>query len=166
MAVPLESPFAETGAAAGVIRDGVHIWPVRVYFEDTDVGGVVYYANYLRFAERARTEMLRCLGVPHSEMMARDGLVFAVRRCEVDYFRPARLDDALEVRTRPVEIGAASLWLDQQVMRDGDELARLRVCLACITDSGRPARLPPRLRSALRPRAVAPDLAASSKDRN
>lgn len=134
--------------------DGVHVWAVRVYFEDTDVGGVVYYANYLRFAERARTEMLRSLGYPHSQMMARDGLVFAVRRCEVDYFLPACLDDALEIHTIPLEIGAASLWLDQRVRRGADELARLRVRLACLTEAGRPARLPPRLRSVLGPLAA------------
>jgi acyl-CoA thioester hydrolase len=151
MTVPSE---ASIGEAPGVVRDGVHVWPVRVYYEDTDAAGVVYYANYLRFAERARTEMLRSLGYPHSAMMADDGLAFVVQRCEIDYLRPARLDDVLEVRSGPVEFGAASLDLDQRVTRGADLLAQLRVRLACVAGSGRPVRLPAGLRGALRPVAV------------
>jgi acyl-CoA thioester hydrolase len=136
-------------APQGRMVGGVHIYPVRVYYEDTDVGGVVYYANYLKFAERARTEMLRVIGFPHGEMMARDGRAFAVRRCEADYIRPARFDDALEVHTDNIDMEAAGFWLDQRVKRDGQDLAILRVRLACIGQSGKPARLPPALRAAL-----------------
>ena len=133
----------------GWMVGSVHVYPVRVYYEDTDVGGVVYYANYLKFDERARTEMLRLIGFPHAEMMERDGRALAVRRCEADYIRPARFDDSLEVHTGSIDLEAASLWIDQRVKRDGDDLAVLRVRLACIGQDGRPARLPARLRTAL-----------------
>ena len=137
------------GASQGWVAGDVHVYPVRVYYEDTDVGGVVYYANYLKFAERARTEMLRQIGFPHGEMIERDRLAFAVRRCEADYIRPARFDDLLEIHTGSIELEAASLWLDQRVKRDGDDLVVLRVRLACIGQNGKPARLPDRLRTAL-----------------
>jgi acyl-CoA thioester hydrolase len=143
----MASPEPATGAMA---RD-VHVYPLRVYYEDTDTGGVVYYANYLKFAERARTEMLRALGVPHSGMMKEDGLAFAVRRCEVEYLRPAHLDDALEVHTSNLTLEAASLWADQVVKRAEEDLVRMRLRLACINGAGRPARLPDAVRSALRP---------------
>ena len=133
----------------GWMVGSVHVYPVRVYYEDTDVGGVVYYANYLKFAERARTEMLRLIGFPQAEMMERDGRALAVRRCEADYIRPARFDDSLEVHTGNIDLGAASLWIDQRVKRDGDDLVVLRVRLACIGQDGKPARLPARLRTAL-----------------
>jgi acyl-CoA thioester hydrolase len=137
--------------SSGAIVGGVHVYPLRVYFEDTDTAGVVYYANYLKYAERARTEMLRTLGVPHAAMMAGDGLTFAVRRCEADYLRPAHLDDALEVHTSGIALEAASLWADQVVMRRDETLVRMRLRLACLGEGGRPARLPPALRTALRP---------------
>lgn len=135
----------------GQIVDGVHIFPVRVYYEDTDVGGVVYYANYLKFAERARTEMLRTIGYSHSDMIEREGLAFAVRRCEADYIKPATFDDALEVHTGNIDIEAASLWMDQGIRRDGNELAHLRIRLVCLSREGRPARLPSGLKAALQP---------------
>ncbi len=91
----------------GSIREGRHRYALRVYYEDTDAGGIVYHANYLRFAERARTEALRDLGVPHAEMVRDWRLMFVVRRAKLDYFRPARLDDSLEVVTEPVELRAA-----------------------------------------------------------
>ena len=138
---------------SGTLAGDVHVYPVRVYFEDTDAAGVVYYANYLRFAERARAEMLRALGVPHAAMMAGDGLTFAVRRCEIDYLRPARLDDALEVHTSNIALEAASLWADQAVLRAGEVLVRMRLRLACLGAGGRPARLPRPVREALRPLA-------------
>jgi acyl-CoA thioester hydrolase len=136
---------------AGVIEEGTHVYPVRVYYEDTDSGGIVYYANYLRYAERARTEMLRCIGYSHAKMMSEDGLVFAVRRCEVDYMKPAYLDDALEIRSGNVEIEAASLWVEQTIRRGGDVIARLHIRLACIGDAGKPKRLPHELRDVFLP---------------
>ena len=136
---------------AGMLENSVHVFPVRVYFEDTDSGGIVYYANYLRYAERARTEMLRCIGYPHAKMMSEDGLVFAVRRCEVDYMKPAHLDDALEIYSGSVEIEAASLWIEQTIRREGDVIARLQVRLACVGDAEKPKRLPSELRDVLLP---------------
>src|SRR5882757_6079492 len=91
----------------------------RVYYEDTDAGGVVYHANYLRFAERARTEALRDIGVPHAELVEQHGLMFMVRRVKLDYLGPARLDDSLMVITHPLEVGAASTTLRQDFERAG-----------------------------------------------
>ena len=131
----------------------IHRHQIRVYIEDTDSGGIVYYANYLRFAERARTEMLRSAGISHALMMAEDGLVLAVRRCEVDYLRPARLDDELLIETTVTGLGGATIDLAQRVCRfdDGDtvELVRLAVRIACIGATGRATRLPDDLRQVL-----------------
>jgi acyl-CoA thioester hydrolase len=130
----------------GAVADGAHLFPVRVYYEDTDAAGIVYYANYLRFAERARSEMLRRFGIA----AARDtGFVFVVRRCDAEYLRPARLDDDLVVATRLAGLGAATLDLDQEVRRDGTLLVRLALRIACLGPAGRPTRLPAALRSAL-----------------
>ena len=129
--------------------DGVHVFPVRVYFEDTDAVGMVYYANYLKYAERARTEMLRDLGFAHAKYMD-DGIVFTVRHCAADYVKPARLDERLEVHTRIVEVGGASLRADQVVKGEAGSLVRLGVRLACTTLSGRPARIPKELRGTLK----------------
>ena len=126
---------------------------LRVYYEDTDSGGIVYYANYLRFAERARTEMLRELGVEHSAFLARDGLAFAVRRCQVEYLRPAKLDDALRVVSTVRHMGGASFDLDQVVMRDDETICEMTVRLACMQvggeRAGKPGRIPEQVRQAL-----------------
>lgn len=127
-----------------------HRFPIRVYYEDTDAGGVVYYANYLRFAERARTEALRDLDVPHSELMSMHGLIFMVRRVKVDYQAPAHLDDALAVVTVPLAIRGASLDLRQTILRGDARLAEIDLQLACVhAASGRPGRIPMRWRDAL-----------------
>jgi acyl-CoA thioester hydrolase len=132
----------------------IHRHKIRVYIEDTDSGGIVYYANYLRFAERARTEMLRSAGISHARMMAEDGLVLAVRRCEVEYLRPARLDDELLIETRVAGLGGATIDLAQRIRRlDGDgeiDLVQLAVRIACVGSGGRAARLPAALRTVLR----------------
>lgn len=123
----------------------VHSFPVRVYFEDTDAGGIVYHANYLNFAERARTEMVRELGI-HQDRLLREGggTAFAVRSAEIDFRRPARLDDLLRVETEVLSVGGASVELDQRILRagDGTELVRMGVRLGYITLSGKPARIP------------------------
>lgn len=129
----------------------VHVFPLRVYYEDTDAGGVVYHANYLRFAERARTEMLRGAGIEQTEMLARDGLAFIVRRCAVDFLKPARLDDALEVHTRVLTARGARVEAEQVVKRRGDDLARLTLEIACIDRQGRPQRLPQAISAAISP---------------
>ena len=143
----------------GVIEAGVHRIRIRVYYEDTDAAGIVYHAAYLEFAERARTEMLRCLGFDHGALRARFGVVFTVRRCLVEYRAPARLDDLLEVRTRVTRLGGAALDLEQRILREDRLLTRLEVRLALLSPELRVARLPPRLRAAFdrlkEPRRVA-----------
>src|SRR5439155_25855072 len=109
-----------------------HSMPLRVYYEDTDASGIVYYANYLKFAERGRTEMMRALGFAHSEIFAATGVAFTVRRLSADYRAPARLDDRLSVDTTVLEIGGASLLLDPRICRDGAVLAGLGVLVACV----------------------------------
>ena len=134
---------------AGAFHGDAHVFPLRVYYEDTDAAGIVYYANYLRFAERARTEMMRSLGVNHSGLMAADGIAFAVRHCSADFLAPARLDDRLEVVTRITELRGASLGVEQRVRRDGADLVRMSLRLACMTLAGRPSRIPATLRADL-----------------
>ncbi len=109
----------------------VFTWPVRVYYEDTDAAGIVYHANYLKFMERARTEWLRARGFEQDELLAQ-GLAFAVSRIEIDYVRPARFNDALTVEVLLDGVRRASLALVQVIRRDGQELARARVEVACI----------------------------------
>jgi acyl-CoA thioester hydrolase len=126
-----------------------HGMPLRVYYEDTDGSGIVYYANYLKFAERGRTEMMRALGFAHSRIQAETGIVFTVRRLAAEYREPARLDDWLTVDTRVVELGGATVRLDQEIRRDGRVLAALDVLVACVGRDGRPRRVPAGLRAAL-----------------
>ena len=135
--------------AAGTIEGSVHVFPVRVYFEDTDAGGIVYYANYLRFAERARTEMLRHLGIESSRLVDDLGLAFAVKQCSMDFIKPAKLDDLLTLETRLLGVGGASLTAEQKVSRDGTDLVRMELKLACMSLEGRPARLPADIRNRL-----------------
>ncbi len=119
-------------------------WPVRVYWEDTDAGGVVYYANYLKFLERARSEWLRALGVDQHELAFRSGLMFVVRHVAIDFLRPARYDDLLVVHCRLVELGGASLTLEQEVVREERVLVTARVRIGCVRSDGfRAARIPP-----------------------
>lgn len=126
-----------------------HRLSLRVYWEDTDAAGIVYYANYLKFAERGRTELLRALGIDQGALRAETGIAFAVRRCTCEYLRPARLDDALVVETALAAVGAASCEMRQTVLRGAQVLAELDVTVACVAASGRPARLPPAIRHAL-----------------
>jgi acyl-CoA thioester hydrolase len=126
-----------------------HRLPVRIYYEDTDAAGIVYYANYLRYAERARTEWLREIGHAHRAMTDADGLAFAVRRCLIDYQKPAKLDDLLSVESVVTNVKPASLELIQEVLRGPDLLARLEIKLACLDHKLRPARMPEALRNRL-----------------
>ena len=140
-----------SGGAAPSGADSVHVFPVRVYYEDTDASGIVYHANHLRYAERARTEMLRLLGHGQRGLFDRLGLAFSVRHCEIEYLAPARLDDTLEVHTSLLRVNGASLRLQQSIRRDDTELARLHLRIACVNRDGRPARLPDDIRSAFEP---------------
>jgi acyl-CoA thioester hydrolase len=120
-----------------------HRYVLRVYYQDTDAGGIVYHANYLAFAERARTEALRAMGIPHTEMLSHHGVMFVVRRAVLDYQRPARLDDELVIETRIEQVGGASATLRQTFWRDSDSLAVLEVSLGCVRpEDGRAARMP------------------------
>jgi acyl-CoA thioester hydrolase len=128
----------------------IHRHSLRVYYEDTDAGAVVYHANYLRYAERARTEALRDAGIPHAELVERFGLMFMVHRAEIDYQRPARLDDLLVVETETMDVGGATVFLRQTVRGPISICATLRIKLACVRIGGnKPARIPPRWREVL-----------------
>ena len=128
-----------------------HDFPIRVYYEDTDLAGIVYYANYLKFIERARTEWVRGLGIDQGRLKAEEGIVFAVRRVEADYLRPAKFDDELTVVTRPEAVTGARIVLEQSVLRGGEILFQAHVTLVCLTDTGHAARVPPELRLKLGP---------------
>jgi acyl-CoA thioester hydrolase len=120
-----------------------HRYALRVYYQDTDAGGIVYHANYLNFAERARSEALRAMGIAHAEMVKKHAVMFVVRRVVLDYQRPARLDDELVIETRVVQVGGASATLRQEFWRDSDSLAVLEVSLGCVRPGdGKPARMP------------------------
>ena len=132
--------------AVGEIHGGTFRLPVRVYYEDTDAGGVVYYANYLKFLERARTEWLRAVGWDQSALAGTANLLFAVRALELDYLAPARLDDWLEVEARLARTGRASLDFEQRVCRGNTELCCGHVRVVCIDAmTFRPRALPAEL---------------------
>jgi acyl-CoA thioester hydrolase len=136
---------------SGVIDGKCHFLPIRVYYEDTDAGGIVYHAGYLRFAERARSEFLRVIGWEHERMLRETGLGWVVRRAEIDFKAPARLDDALTVATWLAEMSGASMRAVQSVRRGVAELVRLQLQLVLLTPSGRPGRIPATLRATLLP---------------
>ncbi|MCZ6447377.1 MAG: tol-pal system-associated acyl-CoA thioesterase [Alphaproteobacteria bacterium] len=118
------------------------VYRLRVFYEDTDAGGVVYYANYLKFAERARSELLRAFGVSQKALAEAGGPIFTVRRVEADFLRPAYLDDELEVRTTVLEHGGARVAMGQVIGRDQEDLVRMRVEIACVNAKGRATRIP------------------------
>jgi acyl-CoA thioester hydrolase len=138
---------------SGAVSGGVHRFPVRVYFEDTDTARMVYHANYLRFMERARTELLRLIGVSQSASMsgeAGDVLGFAVKSCSVEFRTPARLDDLLEVRTVNNGVGAAYIDFGQDIWRDETPIAEAQVRVVCLDHRGKPRRQPAELVSRLK----------------
>ncbi|HUF87860.1 MAG TPA: tol-pal system-associated acyl-CoA thioesterase [Thermohalobaculum sp.] len=126
-----------------------HRLTIRVYYEDTDLAGVVYYANYLRFIERGRTEALRAAGVDQARLQATLGLVFVVRSLSIDYLAPARFDDLVEVRTRITRLRGASVEMAQEIWRGDACLTRAGVTCACMDAAGRPARMPPEVKQKL-----------------
>jgi acyl-CoA thioester hydrolase len=139
--------------------DGLrHVLPVRVYFEDTDAGGVVYHASYVRFCERGRTDFLRRLGVDARGMI--DGsdhgvpAAFVVRRMTLDFIRPSRMDALLEVETRVRELGGASVSLDQRIASDGRTIFEATVAVVLVSMAGKPLRLPDRVRQAFQTAAA------------
>ena len=126
-----------------------HQFVTRVYYEDTDLAGIVYYANYLKFIERARSEWVASLGIDQMALKAAEGIVFAVRRVEAEYLRPARFGDDLTVETRLQLIGGARLVLDQAVLRGEERLFQAVVTLVCMTEDGHAARVPAQVRARL-----------------
>ncbi|MDX1784972.1 MAG: tol-pal system-associated acyl-CoA thioesterase [Roseovarius sp.] len=125
-----------------------HTYPIRVYYEDTDMAGIVYYANYLKYIERARSDWVREIGIDQNAMRA-EGVVFAVRRVECDYLMAARFDDSLEVHTSMQSVTGARLVMDQKVCRGKDLLFSATVTIVCIGAAGQPARLPANIRRLL-----------------
>ena len=132
-------------ASADAVR---HSFPVRVYYEDTDAGGIVYHASHVRFFERGRTEFLRHLGVDQVDLASEgQGLLFAVRRMEIDYLRPAKLDDLLSVTTRTRMVGGARVVMEQVLARGEETIASAVVTVVCLDAEGRPHRVPADLRA-------------------
>jgi acyl-CoA thioester hydrolase len=131
---------------AGRIAGGVHVLPVRVYYEDTDFSGAVYHANYLKFCERARSDCLRLLGIHHHRL---DRMGFVVRRLVCDFLKPARIDDLLEVETRFRELSGARIEISQTVKRAREALFSAHVTVALVDLNGRPKRLPKAMAAAL-----------------
>ncbi len=126
-----------------------HQFPIRVYYEDTDAGGIVYHASHVRFLERGRTEFLRSIGLDQSVLMAADhgkALLFVVRRMELDYLKPAKLDDILTVTTQLKDVGAARFVLEQALLRGSETILTGLVTVASIGGNGRPTRIPPDVR--------------------
>src|ERR671933_3084529 len=133
---------------AGRLRDGVHVLAVRVYYEDTDFSGVVYHASYLRFMERGRSDFVRLSGVGHAGLFDETvPLAFVVRRMSIEYLRPARIDDVLEIETRAEAVAGAAFKLAQTVRRDGQVLVTAKVVAALVDGQGRPRRIPAGLRT-------------------
>ena len=122
-------------------------WPIRVYYENTDAGGVVYHSDYLKFYERARTEWLRSLGFEQPELRVQDGVIFVVRGMRIEYLQPARFNELLQVESRLVELGRSRFFFEQTLLRGEDLLNRARVEVVCVTDgSFKPVALPARIR--------------------
>ena len=121
-------------------------WPVRVYYEDTDAGGVVFYANYLKFMERARTEMLRDMGVEQDQLISEQKIIFVVRSVQIDYLTPARFNEMLEVTAEVVQTKKVSLSFEQIITRDGNVLCKGNIRIACLdSDTMKPKAIPDNL---------------------
>ena len=139
----------EAAPVSGWWDGAAHLYPLRVYYADTDAGGVVYHARFLDFAERARTEMMRSLDTERFYRTDGRGMLILVRAAEIDYRKPAALDDVLTVRTRLLQIGGASFALEQQIWRQESLLSVLKITLVCVTAMGHPTRIPEGLREKL-----------------
>lgn len=131
------------------MKKGLHSFPIRVYYEDTDAAGIVYYANYLKFAERARTEALRLCGFEQSDLLREEQIGFVVRRCTVDFLKPASLDDLLTIETRLTDISKVSVKMHQEVRRGAETLVMLEVKLAVVGTGMKLAKLPDKVQKAM-----------------
>ncbi|MEM9045725.1 MAG: tol-pal system-associated acyl-CoA thioesterase [Pseudomonadota bacterium] len=126
-----------------------HLFPCKVYYEDTDLQGIVYYANYFKFIERGRTEALSAIGIDQMALMQLHGVMFVVRRVEADYHKPARFGDDLDVRTEISSVGAASLNMQQEVLRDQLLLFSASIRIAVVNQQGKAERMPQSLHNQL-----------------
>jgi acyl-CoA thioester hydrolase len=144
----MEEMAQKMSNSAGVLNGDCHSLPLRVYYEDTDFSGIVYHANYLRFFERGRTEFIRALGVDQLALHRDEGIAFAVRSINVDFLRPALMDDIIEVETKAGLVRGPSLNLSQTIRRGQEVLTTAQVLVVCIK-GGRPQRLPEVLRAVL-----------------
>jgi acyl-CoA thioester hydrolase len=141
---------------AGRLTDAGHVLPVRIYFEDTDFSGTVYHASYLRFMERGRSDYLRSLGVGHSALAAGsegEKLSFTVRRMSIEFLKPARIDDLVEVETRPRAVEGARMILSQRINRAAETLVSAEVTVAVVNDEGRARRIPKSIRALIEEKA-------------
>jgi acyl-CoA thioester hydrolase len=142
---------AETGGW-GRFEGTVHVLPIRVYYEDTDLSGVVYHANYLRFMERGRSEFFRCAGVLRLAMMDQEeAAVWALRKASLEFYRPSRVDDLVNVRTRATSLTGARMTADQKIQRGDELLAHGKIEACVITLAGKPRRIPEDIRAKLLP---------------
>ena len=136
----------------GRFEGSVHVLPIRIYYEDTDLSGVVYHANYLRFMERGRSEFFRCAGIARLAMLGEDeATVWTLRRASLEFHRPARVDDLIEVHTRATSLTGARMTADQKIYRADELLARGCVEACVITLAGKPKRIPDDIRAKLLP---------------
>ncbi|OQK18094.1 4-hydroxybenzoyl-CoA thioesterase [Methyloprofundus sedimenti] len=128
----------------------IFIWPVRVYYEDTDAGGVVFYANYLKFYERARTEMLRAMGFEQDELITHEAVIFVVRSVQVEYLKPARFNEMLNVSAALCKVKSASLTFEQTITRNDEILNTASIRIGCLdSDTLRPKLIPDALKQAI-----------------
>ncbi len=127
----------------------IHIFPIRIYYEDTDTAGVVYYANYLKFAERARTEALRSVGIDQSNLFSEHKIGFVVRRCVMVFLKPAKLDDLLTIETKLHDINKVSLNMIQNIKLGGETLVELEIKLAVVDEKMKLAKLPEIIQKAM-----------------
>ena len=133
-----------------LFEDKTFSFPVRIYYEDTDAGGIVYYANYLKYAERARTEFLRHLGLNQEEMLKKDGKGFVVRDCNISYKSPAKLDDALNITCKVTEVKGVSLKMEQKLYRSENVLCEISITLVFLSlENMRPCKISPEIISLL-----------------
>ena len=132
-----------------------HRFPTQIYWEDTDAVGIVYYANYLEFLERSRSDLVREASIDQAALLDNEGVMFPVRRCEINYLQPSHSDNQIEVRTRVQKIGGASMETGLDIHRGDEHTVRAKARLACVGRSGRPQRLAAHIHAALDETAIA-----------
>jgi acyl-CoA thioester hydrolase len=151
---------------AGRLVLGGHVLPVRIYFEDTDFSGVVYHASYLRFMERGRSDFIRLLGISHEELdagMHGERMAFALRRIAIDFLKPARIDEVVEVHTRPLPGRGVRMELKQSVRRGHETLVEAEVTVVVVNAAGRPRRLPAEIRGRLEAAGISADSGSAGR---